>query len=283
MSAAGGVLGPAVAGTWYPAAAAELARDIDALLAEAPAGRAPLALVVPHAGLRWSGPTAARAFARLVGLAPRRVVLIGPSHRAAFRGVCVPEAELYRTPLGDVPLDRACIETLARRAGFVAGDGPFEREHCLEIELPFLQRALEPGWNLVPLLIGGGTPSTTLAEVAAALRAVLAGEETLLVASSDFTHFGPRFGYVPFEGDVAPKIRALDMGAIERIVHLDPRGFRSYVAETGATICGHAAIELLLGLLPDGVHAELVAYDTSGRLAADAEHSVSYASVAFSP
>jgi len=277
------VLGPAVAGTWYPAGSAELARDIDALLAEAPPGPAPAALVVPHAGLRYSGPTAARAFARLAGLAPRRVVLIGPSHRAAFRGACLPEAHVYRTPLGDISLDRESIDRLRSQPGFLSDDRPFEGEHCLEIELPFLLRTLAPGFRLLPLLIGGRTASAELAQVAVALRAALPEDDTLLVASSDFTHFGPRFGFVPFEGDVTSRIRALDMGAIEHIVRLDRQGFSDYVVETGATICGHAAIELLLALLPDGLRAELVAYDTSARLTGDAEHSVSYASVAFSP
>ena len=282
MSAVGRVLGPAVAGTWYPAEAAELARDIDALLAHAPQGHPPVALVVPHAGLRWSGATAARAFVRLAGLAPRRVVLIGPSHHAAFRGACVPDAELYRTPLGDVSLDCESLDALTSRAGFLESDGPFEREHCLEIELPFLLRTLAPGWRLVPLLLGGDTAWPMLEGLAATLRATIPAEDTLLVASSDFTHFGPRFGFVPFEEDVASRIRALDMGAIELILRLDRRGFSDYVTRTGATICGHAAIELLLALLPPGLRAELVAYDTSGRQASDPQHSVSYASVAFS-
>jgi len=277
------VLGPAVAGTWYPAEAAELEREIEQLLSGAPEGRAPLALVVPHAGLPYSGPTAGRAFARLAGLPIRRVVLIGPSHRAAFHGACLPEAEQYRTPLDDVPLDRESIDELKRREGFLEDDRPFLGEHCLEIELPFLQRALAGTFALLPLLVGAGTPSSALERIAAALRAFVHGADTVFVVSSDFTHYGPRFGFVPFEDDVPRRIRELDMGAIEHIVRLDRDGFRNYVAETGATICGHSAIELLLGLLPVGARGELVAYDTSARVTGDDRHSVSYASLAFSP
>lgn len=277
-----GVLGPVVAGTWYPASAAELGRDLDRLLAQDPGGPVPIALVVPHAGYVYSGAVAGRAFARLAGRSVRRVVLIGPSHRAAFHGACVPEAEVYRTPLGDVPLDRGTIDRLSSCPGFSAmDDGPFVAEHCLDAEIPFLQRALCHDWSLVPVLIGGATRSSELARVSESLRRSIL-EDDLVVVSSDFTHFGPRFGFVPFLDEVPRRVRELDMGAIERLLCVDRDGFASYVARTGATICGHAAIEVLLGLLPGGTRAELVAYDTSARLTGDWEHSVSYAALAFS-
>ena len=274
-------LGPAVAGTWYPASPAALEREVDRLLAGAPAGRAPIALVVPHAGYVYSGAVAGRAFARLAGRAFRRVVLIGPSHRAAFDGACLPEAQVYRTPLGTVEIDREVIERLAASPGFRVDDGPFVAEHCLEAEIPFLQRTLREGWTAVPLLVGAGTGAARLDGVARALRGV-PSEDLLLVISSDFTHYGPRFGYTPFDSDVPRRVRELDMGAIEHVVRLDRAGFADYVARTGATICGRAAIDVLLGALPAGVRAELVSYDTSGSMTGDWEHSVSYASLAFS-
>ena len=276
------VLGPAVAGTWYPSSPAALERDVDRLLVGAPADRPPIALVVPHAGYVYSGAVAGQAFARLAGRAFRRVILIGPSHRAAFRGACLPAAEVYRTPLGDVAIDRDGIARLAGHPDFRVDDGPFVAEHCLEAEIPFLQRMLSGEWTLVPLLIGAGTEATRLESVSFALRS-LPAEGRLLVVSSDFTHYGPRFGYVPFESDLPRRIRELDMGAIDHIVRLDRAGFAAYVAETGATICGRAAIEVLLGVLPAGVRAELVSYDTSASMTGDWDHSVSYASLAFSP
>jgi AmmeMemoRadiSam system protein B len=105
--------------------------------------------------------------------------------------------------------------------------------------------------------------------------------ETLVVVSTDFTHYGPRFSFVPFEEDVPERIRQLDMGAVDRILASDRRGFESYVKDTGATICGHRAIDVLLSLLPGDLETALVAYDTSGRITNDWDHSVSYASLVF--
>jgi len=275
------VLGPAVAGTWYPASAARLEREVDRLLAEPSEAGPTRALIVPHAGYVYSGAVAGRAFGRLAKSSPRRVVLLGPSHRAAFRGACVPAADAYRTPLGDAELDRERLDALGRQPGFHVSDDPFAQEHSLEAELPFLQRVLEPGWSLVPVLIGPMNSSASLDRVSESLLRTLPAEPTLFVVSSDFTHYGPRFGYVPFRTDVERRIRELDMGAIDCILRLDRSGFAAYVAETGATICGHAAIEVLLRVLEPGPHPELVAYDTSARQTGDRDHSVSYAALVF--
>ena len=99
--------------------------------------------------------------------------------------------------------------------------------------------------------------------------------------SSDLTHYGPRFNYVPFRHDVPKRIRQLDMGAVERILAWDLAGFEAYVEKTGATICGRNAIRVMLDLFPDGLQGELAAYDTSGRITGEWDHSVSYASLAF--
>ncbi len=279
-------LGPAVAGTWYPSAAGKLERQVDELLGEprAPAGDPPstrlAGLISPHAGFIYSGAVAGRGFARLHDRSLRRVLLMGPSHYASFQGACLPAADAFRTPLGSVPLDRETIELAGRQPGFRIDDGPFGPEHCLEAELPFLQRALAPGWSLVPVLLGGGSPDRDIDRIVDALAPLL-DSRTLVVVSSDFTHYGPGFGFVPFRELVPERLRQLDMGAIERILELDREGFDRYVAETGATICGRVAIDVLLGLLGAETRAELVAYDTSGRMTGDWNHSVSYASISF--
>jgi AmmeMemoRadiSam system protein B len=276
-------LGPAVAGAWYPADPAALGREVEALLsrdAAAPPSRAPSALIAPHAGFAYSGAVAAAGFRLLRGRSCERVLLIGPSHYAAFRGAVVPAARRYRTPLGDVALDAEAIARIATRPGLRLDDAPFGPEHCLEAELPFLQRTLAGDWRLVPVLIGGGSPPDSLERVAEALEP-LVGPQTLLVASSDFTHFGPRFGYVPFERDVPRRIRELDMGAVAALLARDRATFADYVDRTGATICGRDAIDVLLRLLRDEGESALVAYDTSGHLTGDWGHSVSYASLAF--
>lgn len=285
MSSPGeGGLGPAVAGSWYPAAAETLRLELDRLLdaasstPAAPGTGRVVALVAPHAGYAYSGQVAAHGFAELRGRKVARVLLIGPSHYAAFAGAAVPEAAFYRTPLGDVRLDGEAVAALAAAAR--VGDAPFRTEHSLEAEIPFLQRALATGWRLVPLLIGGRSSASDLATVARALEPWF-GPDTLVVISSDFTHFGPRFGYVPFERDVPERIERLDLGAVECILARDVTGFEQYVERTGATICGRDAIGVLLRLLPDGLAGAVAAYDTSGRMTGDWNHSVSYASLVF--
>ena len=281
-------LGPAVAGTWYLSGARELQEQVDGLLRtpRAPKDTAslgvPSALISPHAGFVYSGAVAGQGFGRLRGSSPRRVLVMGPSHYASFQGACLPAAGAFRTPLGSVPLDRDTIDRIGRKPGFRIDDGPFGPEHCLEAEIPFLQRVLAAGWSLIPVLMGGGSPSRSVGHVVDAL-APLVDSDTLVVVSSDFTHYGPGFGYVPFHELVPERIRQLDMGAVERILELDREGFGRYVAETGATICGRTAIDVLLGMLESGTRAELAAYDTSGRMTGDWSHSVSYASISFAP
>jgi AmmeMemoRadiSam system protein B len=279
-------LGPTVAGSWYPGQRASLERQIDALLsagggedAAAPEGRI-VALIVPHAGLVYSGSVAGSGFRRIKDRTYEKVVLIGPSHHAFFQGAAVPGATHYSTPLGQVLLDRDAIAALVEKPGIESDDRPFLPEHCLEMEIPFLQRALVPGWRLVPLLIGGGSSPAGCDLVARALEPLM-GPGTLIVVSTDFTHYGPRFSYVPFTTDVPGQLRDLDMGAVEKILESDRNGFTEYVKRTGATICGRNAIEVLLSVLPQPIEGSLLAYDTSGNITGEWDHSVSYASLEF--
>ena len=142
----------------------------------------PRALIAPHAGYLYSGPVAARAFRLVTGAPFARVVVIGPSHYVAFRGVAAPRAGAFRTPLGEVPIDRAALTELP---GVILADEPHRREHALEVELPFLQRALGGGFALVPLVVGDATGE----EVAAALEPFADDPATLVVVSSDLSHF----------------------------------------------------------------------------------------------
>jgi AmmeMemoRadiSam system protein B len=158
----------------------------------------------------------------------------------------------------------------------------FMREHALEIQLPLLQ-GLAPGCALVPLLVGALAPGDAAA-LAAALRSLL-GPGTLLVASSDLTHYGRRFDYLPVPPTdaetVAAAVRRLDEGALERIVARDADGFAAYVERTGVTICGRDPIEVLLRTLPAAARGERLAYTTSLEVTGDWESIVSYAAVAF--
>src|SRR5512139_1642623 len=154
LAAAGERVRPAaLAGAWYPGDAAELGSYLDRTLDAAPAWSAPGgerlgALIAPHAGYAYSGATAAAGYRALRGQAFDRVILLGPSHHGAFRGAAIADVDAYATPLGEVPIDAAAVTRL--RASSLVGTGPDgpDREHSLEIQLPFLQRALAPGWRL---------------------------------------------------------------------------------------------------------------------------------------
>ena len=278
------ILGPTVAGTWYTDEPVALARQIDGFLDaardDADPGRPVRALIAPHAGFTYSGAVAGRGFAWLRGARFDRVLLLGPSHHAGFPGAAAPAADVYRTPLGEIDLDSEAIAALARRPAFRIDDSPFRPEHCLEAEILFLQRALRPGWSLLPLLVGAGSTADDSTTVAESLKLWIT-PETLIVVSSDFTHFGPRFRFIPFQDELPRRIEELDMGAVERILACDTTGFADYVQRTGATICGRDAIGVLLRLLPPGLEATLTAYDTSGRMTGSWDHTVSYASMIF--
>jgi AmmeMemoRadiSam system protein B len=269
----------ALAGGWYPSDPETLAAYVDAALGTAdpcrPCGEI-RALVVPHAGYRYSGATAAAAFALVRGRSFKRVLLLAPSHRSPFHGLSIADVTAYETPLGRVPLDREVVAGL-RASPLVSADPmAHTAEHAIEIELPMLQRALAPGWRLLPILVG--RMEATDYQAAADLLRPLADSETLLVVSSDFTHYGPRFGYLPFplNEDTPDNIRSLDEGALQRIHALDATALLDYQARTGVTICGYRALALLLALLPAGAEVHRIAYATSGGMTGDFRNSVSY-------
>jgi AmmeMemoRadiSam system protein B len=252
------------------------------------AGGAPAAgvqaAIVPHAAHAYSGPTAARGYARAGGAGRRRVLVLAPSHYATFRGAALMSMTGYRTPLGVLEIDAASVERLGRCALVRVNPAVFMREHSLEIQLPFLQ-VLAPGCLLVPLLVGTLEPGDA-EELAAVLRPFLAETpETLVVVSSDLVHYGRRFDYLPFPAsepaEVAAGIRRLDDGALAPVVAADGEGFARYVAETGVTICGRGPIEVLLRALPAGTRGEEVGYATSLDVTGDHTHVVSYAAVTF--
>lgn len=195
------VRNPAVSGTFYPADPAVLARTVDDLLAAAdqppPDAAPPKAIIAPHAGYIYSGAIAASAYARLRGARRtiRRVVLLGPVHRVPVRGLALPGVDAFQTPLGTIPLDREAVD-LVRHLPHVSENAPAHAlEHSLEVHLPFLQRVLED-FSLVPFAVGDATRE----EVASVLESLWGSDETLIVVSSDLSH------YLPY--DAARKIDA---------------------------------------------------------------------------
>jgi hypothetical protein len=180
---------PAVAGTFYTADSRQLVYEIQELLAEArPQTLSPKALIVPHAGYVYSGAVAATAYATLKNVAPhiRRVVLLGPTHRVAIRGLALPDAEAFDTPLGRLNLDIGGMRAIAHLPQVVVSGAAHAQEHSLEVQLPFLQSMLK-NFTLLPLAVG----MVTADEVAEVLEAVWGGGETLIVISSDLSHYLP--------------------------------------------------------------------------------------------
>lgn len=179
---------PALAGLFYPGQAAALRQLVEALLGAVPGPTQSAAkvLVVPHAGYVYSGALAARAYGLLAGRrgSIRRVVLLGPAHRVWVPGLALPACTRFATPLGEIPIDQELAMTVRELPGVTISDAAHAEEHSLEVQLPFLQATLAD-FTLLPLVVGGATP----AQVAAVLERVWGGDETLIVISTDLSHF----------------------------------------------------------------------------------------------
>ena len=202
----------AVAGSWYPGTAAAIAEEVDRYLDAAGPVEAPgrlVALLSPHAGLRYSGPVAAYGYSLLRGREDLSVVLVGPSHRAAFEGVALQARGAWDTPLGRAPIDEAVADALLAAGPFLLDDPDVHRdEHSLEMQMPFLQR-LVPRLKLVPLLMGSQSREETEA-LAGALATALAGRAVLLVASSDLSHYQPAAVANRVDAVVVGQVRGFD-------------------------------------------------------------------------
>lgn len=275
-----------LAGTWYPGRPAELAAAVDRCLVPGtvppPAGR-PLIALAPHAGYAWSGPTAGRLFARLRDRLPGRVVILAPNHRVPLQRIALPAATAFATPLGLVPVDTAAVAALAAGPAFCLDDRAHRDEHAIEIQLPFLQR-LRPDDppRIVPLLVPP-LPAELRASAAKALTR-LVNPDTLLLVSTDFTHYGGDFGFQPFVEQradaLAGAIERLDAGAVLRVLAGDAAALRAYGRDTGITMCGLEAAALALETgLPAGWEGALLDYARSGDRDHDYRRSVSYAAV----
>ncbi len=264
---------PAVAGMFYPGEKRELQSTVESLLRDAeaeeaaagpggPGGPAPKAIVAPHAGYPFSGPLAARAYARLEGLkgTVERVVLLGPSHRVPFRGLALTGRAAYRTPLGDVPLDTEGMDRLRDLPGVQELDSAHAREHSLEVHVPFLQEVLGD-FKLLPVVCGGADAET----VAAALDAVWGGPETLIVVSTDLTHF--------LDYDTA---RHWDEKTARAVEHYDPEAIGDEQA------CGRVPLKgLLVAAERRGLSVDRIGLCSSGDTRGPRDQVVGYGAWAF--
>jgi len=255
----------AVAGMFYPASPQELSRDVDDLLGQSAGGGLapgfPKALIVPHAGYVYSGPVAAEAYDRLRparGIV-HRVVLLGPCHRVAVRGLALPDAAAFATPLGQVPLDREAMASLSDLPQVVVSSAVHAEEHALEVQLPFLQRVLGE-FSLVPLAVGDATP----AQVAEVIERLWGGEETLIVISSDLSH------YHPYDAACA-----IDRGTAQAILDFS-------IDIDHEQACGATPVAgMLLAARRHALHADLLDLRNSGDTAGGRARVVGYAAFAF--
>ncbi|HET8609722.1 MAG TPA: AmmeMemoRadiSam system protein B [Burkholderiales bacterium] len=253
---------PAVAGTFYPADREQLAGMLASWLDTGEDGMpAPKALIAPHAGYIYSGPVAGRAYARLAAARSRitRVVLAGPAHRVAVRGLALPGVDAFATPLGTVPLDRDAIAAIADLPQITVSVAAHAWEHSLEVHLPFLQTVLDR-FTLVPLVVGDAEP----AAVEEVLDRLWGGPETLIVISSDLSH------YLPYR-----TAQTVDHETAQAI--LDLRADITHRQACGAT----PANGLLRAARRHGLAPALVDLRNSGDTAGDKTRVVGYGSFAF--
>ncbi len=254
----------AVAGMFYPGNPIELASDVNALLADAEL-RAPdlqpKALIVPHAGYIHSGSVAASAYSLLKTMANRirHVVLLGPTHRVAIRGLALPGVNAFKTPLGMVNIDQAAVQKITHLPQITVSSQAHAQEHSLEVHLPFLQTLL-PDFNLLPLAVGMATPK----EVAEVLELLWGGSETLIVISSDLSHF--------LNDDLA---RQVDAGTASAILEL-----RQPISHEQA--CGGTPVNgLILAALHHHLKPHLLDLRNSGDSTGDLTRVVGYGAFAF--
>ena len=270
----------AVAGTWYPGSAGALTRDLDGYLDAAPewTGGKITALIAPHAGLMFSGPVGAYAYKAAASQRYDAIVLAGPSHFVAFDGVSIYPEGAFATPLGDAVIDADLAAALLGYPGIMALPAAHQREHSLEMQLPFVRR-LFPEAPIVPLVMGFQTRET-IASLAAALSHACSGRKVLLVASTDLSHYFDARTAAALDGRVQSHVAAFDPDALlERFEEYPEHERGRYVA------CGGGpAIAVMLAARQLGATAgRVLKYAHSGEISGDNDGVVGYLAAAFGP
>jgi MEMO1 family protein len=254
-----------VAGMFYPADPEQLRSDIRQYLQQAGAQTTvpPKALIAPHAGYIYSGPVAGNAYIQLASRSGliTRVVILAPAHRVAFSGIAYASAKAFRTPLGDIDVDLEALSSVAGLPQLQQRDDAFRNEHSIEVHLPFLQETLSD-FKIIPLLVGDATP----VQVDEVLELLWGGSETLILISSDLSHY--------LSYDVARKI---DREATEAIESLNPDGLSFHHA------CGRTPVSgLLLAARRHRLKVETLDLRSSGDTAGSRDRVVGYGAYALS-
>ncbi len=269
-----------IAGTWYPSDPNTLKKQIENLFqkTQTKSINNVKALILPHAGYQYSGQTAADTITT-ISKKYKRVIIIGPSHGTPMQDMLsVLSANFYQSPLGQIPIDTEFISRLTESPLFKNIPNAQKNEHSVQIEIPLLQYKLG-NFKLVPI-VAGQCSLETINKAASVIKNLI-DEDTLVVASSDFTHFGPSYGYIPFKENIPEKLKQLDMGAYKYIEQLDSKGFFEYREKTSATICGCIPVAILLAMMNKPTEVHLIKYATSGQMLGDYSNSVSYLGIVF--
>jgi len=252
----------AVAGSFYPDDPDALNRNVDAMLFEVDESvhtKSPKALIAPHAGYIYSGPTAAAAYSLLEPDKVKRVVLLGPTHRVLLSGLAVPDVDAFETPLGKVSLDKDAIRQIIDLDQVHVDNDSHAYEHSLEVHLPFLQRRLN-NFKLIPLAVGQARPE----HISEVLDLLWGGEETVIIISSDLSHFHS------YES-----ARKMDLETVETIINRTQN-----ISHEQA--CGATPINgLLAAMVKHPLTPKLIDFRNSGDTAGPRDQVVGYASIAF--
>ncbi|MGC8917449.1 MAG: AmmeMemoRadiSam system protein B [Thermoanaerobaculum sp.] len=274
----------AVAGSFYPSSPWELNKLVEKFLAAAGNDGACQAVIAPHAGYVYSGETAGYALGKL-SPAASRVILLGPSHYRSFAGGALPHPgiEAFATPLGNVALDTEALDRLREHDLFAGPPQAHDPEHCLEVELPFLQRQA-PNARIVPILVGGQTTLQQTEAMAKALASLLSPDAAVVV-STDFTHHGRAYGYTVFPEtpELARRLKVRAERTAGRAVAFDVRGFWHQVEVSDDSVCGAKPVAVLLQLLAHAFSGkgEILHVSTSGEVSGDWHQVVTYVAAGF--
>jgi AmmeMemoRadiSam system protein B/AmmeMemoRadiSam system protein A len=277
-------------GSWYPGRRAELEALLERLF-DGSLKRTgpsllprPLAFVVPHAGLEYSGAVAASAYRHLQAAKPERIFILGFTHSGGRPGVSIPDIGAFETPLGEIKVDQAAAREMASGGQFEMVAETHVCDHSVEIQLPLLQKAV-PGVPVIPLYVGPMNETERRAAAQALAQHIRPGD--VLLASSDLTHYGKSFGHQPFPAgpDVSRRLFQFDSRVIDAAGSLAPSLFLDTLRELDSTVCGYQPVALLLetfGFLGgEEVFQQMLDYQTSADITGDFEHVVSYGSLGY--
>lgn len=273
MSAVAEIRPSPIAGTWYEANPGLLTRQVDAYLEKATLPELPgqpLAVIAPHAGHRYSGPVAGYAFAAIRHLLPEVVAVVSPMHRGPFYPLLTTAHPAYGTPLGEIPVDRGLItvlnEKLVQRLGYGLTPIANDPEHSLEIELPFLQRAVKGAFSLLPVMVRAQEEPVSQA-LGEALAETLRGKNALLVASTDLSHF--------YNAEIANRLDTAMLAAVETF---SPEAVFEVEKQGKGQACGLGALAAVLWAAKalGGTSVKVLNYATSGDITGDNREVVGY-------